>query len=754
MSSLHKQNFDLKLELYHRRQRQTALEERLEAAEAQIAQQAEVQDVNEQLLEELEKRDQAVEEAVAIICTLEERVERLMEERSAVRSFDSQYERSYFHGDPNEIGTSSLDPDSSPPQLHGKIQVEQTRRPGLITRAVARMPSFLSEQSEGAEALRSLYLPNNHRSLSVLSLPKLLEDSGNNGYAEPDGMNSPRLSVLSESSFRSVYGEKTLALESLDLDESILAGSPNGRRHRKSLSVERWIEDRLSKTTPQKLSANPSGVLRKSQFLSINDVLESPLQRLEKLEQTLSKHNTNMRSASLLRGSVAVEHRDAVGTHVNDAKQGTMRRTQVETHEDQQTLPPTPDTFSTSTLRIYKNSYDARDNNVSGRDHELDRPYRDRSRTSAAYSSSSAIRPHSAGETITSRREGHGWDTVTQSEVTSAESDIDVEAVSTSDPWIAMGRKKFRLPIQPPDMFTFGAEDDEWGQDMMFNRETPLALSSRHQFRDRMEPNSDDTVIPSTRRGVSSSDYDRNGQSSFRSKPFDASPHPDPPQRKSSLAASPAGNGKYEKKSRKPSPSSAHPAVAPINQGISRDTDVRDKDKDSKRSRLTSKLFSIGRADHLSNLSPSGPVDYNRGRSNDDYFKEPGGHRAQRRSVDLGMEGLHGASATPPPISRYPRGRETSSGNGGDRVDLRRPTTASSLESRLPIAATKIARRERKDDLAGVNGGGRRRRGSETFGLSIDGASDDKEVPSGAGGWNGKSGRKWFTLGRSGSLRR
>ena len=77
ISSLQKQNFDLKMELFHRRERMTALEDELEQARELEADNAEMQEVNEQLLEELEKRDSAIEEAVGIICELEEKVETL-----------------------------------------------------------------------------------------------------------------------------------------------------------------------------------------------------------------------------------------------------------------------------------------------------------------------------------------------------------------------------------------------------------------------------------------------------------------------------------------------------------------------------------------------------------------------------------------------------------------------------------------------------------------------------------------------------
>jgi chromosome segregation ATPase len=85
VSTLHKQNFDLKLELYHRRERQTSLEDRVEALESE---KGEVENLNDRLMEELEKRDKAVTEAVAMIIRLEAQVEELMAEREIVRRVD------------------------------------------------------------------------------------------------------------------------------------------------------------------------------------------------------------------------------------------------------------------------------------------------------------------------------------------------------------------------------------------------------------------------------------------------------------------------------------------------------------------------------------------------------------------------------------------------------------------------------------------------------------------------------------------
>ncbi|CZR58272.1 uncharacterized protein PAC_08163 [Phialocephala subalpina] len=483
VSTLHKQNFDLKLELYHRRQRQEALEARLEAAEKQIAEQEELQEINDQLLAELEKRDNAVNEAVQVICELEEKVERLERERSGVKAFEATYEPGYFDD------TTVENPSSSPPQYE-KSQVQPRR-------SVPRMPSFLSETTQGTENLRSLYLPH-EGSYSDVGLPKLPEEFSSDG--ENGGMNSPRLSVLSESSFVSVYGQKNLQLDDPVEDEQ-------PRRHRASSSVEKWVDER---PIPTATPARPTPPMRKSQFLSINDVLESPLQRLEKLKHTLEKSNRGIQR--LERNPSVQEKRKSKELRKVFTDQGSF--------EQQEALPPTPDTISTNTLRHYQNSNDtlAQDRMKEGTFLNSISAFPTPNETYNAFQSTVSIRPRSAGETVTSRREGHGWDTP-------SEDHTDLASISSSG--------TYSQPLHPkrvmtPNLFSFSGGD--WGRDMMYNDEPELPAHTRSRYQElrRLKnnelPRSDDTIR-----------YDEQPQ--YGTVPIDTTPKPEVSDRRSSLLA-------------------------------------------------------------------------------------------------------------------------------------------------------------------------------------------------------------------------
>jgi hypothetical protein len=424
---LHKQNFDLKLELYHRRQKQESLEARLEALEKQMQGQAELQEVNDQLLAELEKRDQAVEEAVSVIVALEDKVDRLMKEREGVRAVESDYDSTYFRpGDDQEFS-------SSPPTF-------EKQRPA---NSVPRMPSFLSENSEGTEALRSLYVPLS-RTNSDAGLPKLAEE------VTVDGMDSPRLSVLSESSFVSVYGMKPLSLDETPEPES---PSPP-RRNRTSESVEKWMDGRPATVAPPMRAPKRNSGLPKSQYLSINTILDSPLQRLEKLKVTLEKGAQN---------STPIQSQlKSTKKHQNGLKDTSRRVVKdQDSFENQRTLPPTPDTFSTDTLRRFQMS---NSDLFAQNQRTADATFLDSTSTFPTHQRSHvSMRPRSAGETVTSKRDGHGWDTETQGEYTEAGSISDLDSMYNGP--------SFQRPrrVMTPDLFTFGGGDDGWGQEIKYS---------------------------------------------------------------------------------------------------------------------------------------------------------------------------------------------------------------------------------------------------------------------------------------------
>ena len=592
VSTLTKQNFNLKLELHHRRERQEALEKRLEAAEKQVEEQTELQEVNEQLLAELEKRDQAVEEAVGIIVSLEEKVERLMKEREIVNAFDANQESTYY-------GTNHDEPYNVP-----------ARARSGISNAMARMPSFLSEQSESTEALRSLYLPTEH-SYSDSTMAKQSED------APPTEIDSPRLSVLSESSFLSIYGDKQLSL-----DNEVVEAEPE-TRHRQSESVERWIDERpaslrsasqkRASTTPRRSNSN------RSHFPSINHVLESPLQRLEKLKTTM-ENNSRLASATLSQQAKEKPRTKEMLKRV---------MTDKASFEQQQALPPTPDTVGTNTLRHYQNSNDTLDQSRIS-----DGTFLNSSSTIPAPSSAGntfhstlSVRPRSAGETVTSKREGHGWDTETQED--------DLSSVAT----FATHTSHSGRPLTP-DLFMFSSEDryGAWGRDMMFNHEPALPSHTAARY-ERLRQSSV-PVHPRSEDTARHQQYHPSPQNP--STPFDSTPRPAPPDRRSSLSAT----GKFRR------PSFSHSPTTPVGSSPV-------FQQENRRKGLTSRLFGRSDTSPAVTTPPHQPV------------------RASDKAQSFVAENEDESRATPPPIRRSRNGtssahRPSSAGVGASNFAMRR----------------------------------------------------------------------------------
>ncbi|KAI9046804.1 hypothetical protein LZ554_008885 [Drepanopeziza brunnea f. sp. 'monogermtubi'] len=568
-SMLHKQNFDLKLELYHRRQRQELLEAKVEELEKREEQLDELREINDELLAELQRRDQAVEEAVEMIFNLEQKVNRLMEDREKVKAFDADYEPGYYPSGP--------DFSSSPPQL-GKENLAPPKK-------ISRMPSFLSETTEGNEALRSLYLPFNGHSDSAL--PQLAEEEC------PGAMDSPRLSVLSESSFVSVYGNKRVPDISLDNEEK-----PQ-QRHRASSSVEKWVEARSIPTaTPAR--AAPAG-LRKSQFLSINDVLESPLQRLEKLKNSLDK------TQAAARDLASKDHRKAKEMRKLFTDQTSFQR--------QHALPPTPDTISTNTLRNLRGSNDTLHQN-----HAMDAfP----NRAKQALHSQMSIRPRSAGETVTSRREGHGWDTAQEDDTEAGSICSTLSAYSAS----AFYRRRHQSVV--PDLFTFSSGD--WGRDY---REPALPSHTAYRYeslrRSSMidHPRSDDTVT-----NYNSNRYDDSFQ--YGTTPIDTTYQPELPNRRSSLAAvTKLRKSKTAGQEHDSTPNDSPPVSTP------------------KKSRIPN-LRMFGRGDSAPPASPTkGSFSPSLPKAKAQHQNRSLGHYSNEHLGLWGGQDQEEARATPPPIQR------------------------------------------------------------------------------------------------------
>lgn len=298
ISKINKQNFDLKLELFHRRQRNGELEAKLEKTETLENDNQELQSINEDLLLELEKRDIAIQEAVDLICELEAKIE----EMGAAESYFRQRGRTPELEQGNSVPASPLSTKSrskdlgTPPQTNGhNVDMEDQARLGLSSPRIGppsptpsnssrRVPSFLRDTKKSTNMLRSLYLNDasqtqgNPSSISLARPGSMFSgEEEDDDYIDRQMLNSPRLSILSESGFSSIYGrpkERSLS-PAQNLDAHVPQQSPKDnqspRNNQREERLQNWLEERNRPSTPPR---QKSRVGLNDQFSSIDQVLK------------------------------------------------------------------------------------------------------------------------------------------------------------------------------------------------------------------------------------------------------------------------------------------------------------------------------------------------------------------------------------------------------------------------------------------------------------------------------------------------
>lgn len=271
VSKMNKLNFDLKLEVFHRTQQMGALEkklERMKEMEEELRRmhklEAEVEDLrsaekenrtlresNEQLRQELDKRDQAVTEAVQLICQLEAKIEEL---ETGGRTSQQSMSRLLLDGPnattPKAQQAVEIPERTSSRQKTSRSQPSQPRSSDL--RHLSKAPSFLRADNQSTATLRSLYAPEDNKSHTTVSeLTKSESLHTMNDTSEPG---SPRLSVLSEASELNPFDtpSKWNEFDKLDIPvrKAPSTGSldsyipPTEREESKSEQVDQWLQSR------------------------------------------------------------------------------------------------------------------------------------------------------------------------------------------------------------------------------------------------------------------------------------------------------------------------------------------------------------------------------------------------------------------------------------------------------------------------------------------------------------------------------
>ncbi|KAL8978603.1 MAG: hypothetical protein Q9205_005852 [Flavoplaca limonia] len=319
ISKLNKQNFDLKLEIFQRRQRTDALEVKAARLDELELQNDELRQVNDDLLQELERRDLAVGEAVSLICEFEAKVARLeREQQHSVRPvtpiedcYANPEAREYHQllaskstpRSPSSVKSSGVD---YPGRQHG-VTPSEFHHPQEKDRLLPS-PSFMSDDKPSTVALRGLFQSQDKNSTangfgptkpSIPSLRRVGSPSSQDDFTEAlDGdtfsLNPRRLSLLSESSFVSVYGQKKDKITpSSGLKDTLHSSPPgNGDASARGTSpqdgrVRQWIEHRDHPASPSNQSTTSA---RPDAFSSIGEILKSDQPSRRDLPQASPTH--------------------------------------------------------------------------------------------------------------------------------------------------------------------------------------------------------------------------------------------------------------------------------------------------------------------------------------------------------------------------------------------------------------------------------------------------------------------------------
>ncbi|CAG8127440.1 unnamed protein product [Penicillium olsonii] len=277
VSKMNKLNFDLKLEIFHRTQQMRILEQKMERMaemEEQLAHmdqlEAEVRELrtvanenrmlretNKKLSEDFKNRDQAVVEAVDLICQLETKID-LLENGGQTSKMSMSRPMTADGSDvltPRALTMVEIPERTSSRRGSRSSSVMNVarRQTSSELRKLSKAPSFLRADDKSTATLRGLYEPrNNEQPAETTGLAKSESFHTMTETMEPE---SPRLSVLSECSELNTFDTPTRWDEFDNFDIPALKASsttgsmdsyvrPSEREESKEDRIDRWMQSR------------------------------------------------------------------------------------------------------------------------------------------------------------------------------------------------------------------------------------------------------------------------------------------------------------------------------------------------------------------------------------------------------------------------------------------------------------------------------------------------------------------------------
>ncbi|KAI9654421.1 MAG: hypothetical protein M1831_005387 [Alyxoria varia] len=302
VDKLSKQNFDLKLELYHRREKIEELERKIQELAGLETDNAELLEVNDELVSELDKRDRAVDEAVAMICDLEEKVQELQEEANSRTPPTAKQNRNLAgnadrpavflqsppagrrHRSPSTGDVDVRSNERSDVSLRDSNNAGHSEAPTRSRGRRARhVPSFIDSGNNTTDALRSMYMDGDKMIRPIPSFASIAsnEEVNQDDVDLDEPPQSPQLSAISDSELKSMYGqedpisyEESTGAEPREPSIAPSVNSSHSSRVRRA-RTDRWVSDRAVSPNDSQKSSKASSH-RLSRFQSLDNVLQDP----------------------------------------------------------------------------------------------------------------------------------------------------------------------------------------------------------------------------------------------------------------------------------------------------------------------------------------------------------------------------------------------------------------------------------------------------------------------------------------------
>lgn len=373
ISRIDKQNFDLKLEVFHRRQRNDHLESKVQDLEAAEASYDDLQAKYDSLLLEFDQQKLVLDDAVLHICELQTEKEELQATLGAqyaglsdgcfsasASGCESRMTFARALEDPPKTSTQASDTHLSHQDTTNSAQTPSTS-PGTAHPPQALVASPPLRKGKGSTAnLRSLHVSTDDLCESTSLGSKAIRREGvmtvDDEEEDLDGLvlNSPRLSILSESGFSSVYGspddnnratappenEPTRSLSPLHGKDR-----PVQRSAQREARIDHWMQGKSQPSTPPR--QKPLRKAPSDRFISIGEVLKEGPAYPHSVEEPPHSPQEQRSPRSVRRGQKGAQS-------VYPAKSlATRARSHSSSNKSSNIggkMPPTPDTMSTATV--------------------------------------------------------------------------------------------------------------------------------------------------------------------------------------------------------------------------------------------------------------------------------------------------------------------------------------------------------------------------------------------------------------------